>query len=98
MVEVMEGSGVFWYPHQRAYCSAFKSWPAYINAAIDIFFNKETLAVSNARGNERKTKNGDINKSLTPMIIDALIGKLICYVSVLFRKPLGSHNNIPQNQ
>ena len=32
------------------------------------------------------------------MIIDALIGKLICSVSVLFRKPLGSQNNIPQNQ
>ena len=37
MVEVMEGSGVYWYPHQWAYCSAFKHWPGYINAAIDIF-------------------------------------------------------------
>ena len=41
MVEVMEGSGVYWYPHQRAYCSAFKNWPGYINASIDIFFNKQ---------------------------------------------------------
>ncbi|XP_068683408.1 uncharacterized protein [Montipora foliosa] len=76
MVEVMEGSGVFWYPHQQAYCSAFKSWPGYINAAIDTFFTKETLAVSNAKGNDRKSKNGDVHKPLTAMIMDALIGKV----------------------
>ena len=76
MVEVMEGSGVFRYPQQRAYCSAFKSWPGYINAAIDIFFTKETLAVSNAKGNDRKSKNGDVHKPMTAMIIDALKGKL----------------------
>ena len=54
MVEVMEGSGVYWYSHQRAYCSAFKHWAGYINAAIDIFFNKEILAASSAMGNEKK--------------------------------------------
>ena len=76
MVEGMEGSGAFWYPHQRAYCSTFKSWPGYVNAAIDIFFTKETLAVSNTKGNDRKSRNGDVHKPLTAMIIDALIGKL----------------------
>ena len=75
MVEVMEGSGVFWYPHQWAYCSAFKSWSGYINAAVDIFFSKETLAISNAKGKDNKSKNGEAHKPLTPIIIDALIGK-----------------------
>ena len=75
MVEVIEGSGVFWYPHQRAYCSAFKSWSGYINAAVDIFFSKETLAISNAKGKDKKGKNGEAHKPLTPIIIDALIGK-----------------------
>ncbi|XP_044183281.1 uncharacterized protein LOC122963960 [Acropora millepora] len=76
MVEVMEGSGVFWYPHQRAYCSAFKSWSGYINAAVDIFFSKETIAISNAKGKDKKGKNGEAHKPLTPIIIDALIGKV----------------------
>nr|XP_058950864.1 uncharacterized protein LOC131778466 [Pocillopora verrucosa] len=76
MVEVMEGSSVFWYPHQRAYCSAFKSWSGYVNAAVDIFFTKETLAISSARGSDRKGKSGDANIPLTPLIIDALVGKV----------------------
>ena len=75
MVEVMEGSSVFWYPHQRAYCSAFKSWSGYVNAVVDIFFTKETLAISSARGSDRKGKSGDANIPLTPLIIDALVGK-----------------------
>ena len=75
MVEVMEGSGVYWYSHQRAYCSAFKSWPGYINASIDMFFNKDTLAASCAMGNEKKS-NGHL--PLNQVIIQALIGKLHC--------------------
>lgn len=69
------GSSVFWYPHQRAYCSAFKSWSGYVNAVVDIFFTKETLAISSARGSDRKGKSGDANIPLTPLIIDALVGK-----------------------
>ncbi|XP_058955637.2 uncharacterized protein [Pocillopora verrucosa] len=70
------GSSVFWYPHQRAYCSAFKSWSGYVNAVVDIFFTKETLAISSARGSERKGKSGDANIPLTLLIIDALVGKV----------------------
>ena len=54
MVEVMEGIG--------AYCAG------YINVAIDIFFTKETLAVSCAKGNEKKGKNG--HQPLDPLVID----------------------------
>ncbi|XP_074629352.1 uncharacterized protein LOC141886962 [Acropora palmata] len=54
MIEVMEGGGVFWYAHQQAHCSAHKSWQSYINAAIHMFFKKETLAASCAIGNEKK--------------------------------------------
>lgn len=46
MMEVMEGAGVYWYSHQRAYCNALKSWQGYINSATDMFFTKETLAAS----------------------------------------------------
>lgn len=66
MVEVMEGSGVYWYPHQRAYCSAFKNWPGYINASIDIFFNKQTLAASSAMGNEKKEQEGKHPSAIKP--------------------------------
>ena len=80
MVEVMEGSGVFWYPHQRAYCSAFKSWPAYINAAIDMFFSKDTLAISCAKGNEKKSKNSSNHQPLNTLIVQALVGTLKFYL------------------
>ncbi|XP_068725015.1 uncharacterized protein [Montipora capricornis] len=76
LIEVMEGTGVYWYSHQRAYCSAFKSWQCYINAAIDMFFTKDTLAASCAMGNERKSKTGAGHQPLNPVIIQALIGKV----------------------
>ena len=71
----MEGSGVYWYPHQRAYCSAFKNWPGYINASIDIFFNKQTLTASSAMGNKKKSKKGSTHQPLNPLIIQAPLGK-----------------------
>ena len=80
MIEVMEGAGVYWYSHQRAYCSAFKSWQGYINAAIDIFFRKETLSASSAMGNEKKSKNGAGHQPLNPVIIQALIGMFVCII------------------
>ncbi|XP_068714169.1 uncharacterized protein DDB_G0290587-like [Montipora foliosa] len=76
LVEVMEGTGVYWYSHQRAYCSAFKSWQCYINAAIDMFFAKDTLAASCVMGNERKSKTGAAHQPLNPVIIQALIGQV----------------------
>ena len=81
MVEVMERSGVYWYPHQRAHRSVFKNWAGYINAAIDIFFTKETSAVSCTKGNaKKKAKMGTIlwiPLSLKP----SLVG---CATSFLF--------------
>lgn len=70
---------MYWYSHQRAYCSAFKSWQSYINAAIDMFFAKDTLAASRAMGNEKKSKTGAGHQPLNPVIIQALIGKLHMY-------------------
>ena len=70
---------MYWYSHQRAYCSAFKSWQSYINAAINMFFAKDTLAASCAMGNERKSKTGAGHQPLNPVIIQALIGKLHMY-------------------
>lgn len=79
MIEVMEGAGVFWYSHQRAYCNAFKTWQGYINAATDMFFTKETLAVSCTMGNDKKSKNGAGHQPLNPVIVQALIGKFVSY-------------------
>jgi len=76
MVELMEGSGVFWYSQQRAYCSALKNWSGYTNAAVDIFFSKEKLASSCAMGNEKKSKSGDSHQPLDPLIVHAIIGKV----------------------
>lgn len=76
MVELIEGSGVFWYPHQRAYCSAYKGWTGYLNAAVDIFFSKDTLQDSCAKGQEHKSKNGGGRRALSPLIVEALIGKV----------------------
>jgi hypothetical protein len=83
MIEVVEGSGVFWYSHQRAYCSAFKSWSAYINSAVDIFFDKEILSASCAKGIEKKSRTGSAHPPLTPLIIQTLVGKLFSVNSVL---------------
>ena len=65
MVELTEGSGGFGYPHQRAYCSAYKGWTG-----------KDTLQDSCAKGQEHKSKNGGGRRALSPMIVEVLIGKL----------------------
>ena len=71
MTELINGSGVYWYPHQRAYCSAYKTWGGYVNAAVDIFFTKEVLANSSAMGNEKTTDRPPLNA----LVVQALIGK-----------------------
>ena len=67
MAEGMEGSGVYWYPHQRAYCSAFKNWPGYINASIDIFFNKQILASASAMGMKKTARMEAPIRHLIPL-------------------------------
>ena len=74
VVELMEGSGVFWYSQQRAYCSAIQNWSGYVNAAIDIFFSKEKLSMSCAKGIEKKSKTGAGHEPLNPLIVQAIIG------------------------
>lgn len=77
MVELVDGSTVYWYSQQRAYCSAFKNWSAYVNAAVDIFFSKDKLSSSCAMGNEKKSKTGDSHQPLNPLIVQAIIGRYI---------------------
>ena len=86
MIEVMKEAGIYWYSHQRAYCSAFKQ--SYINAAIDKFFTKATLAASCAMGNENKSKKGAGRHPLNPVILQALIGKLYCILCYKINKIL----------
>ena len=66
---------MFWYPPQRAYCSALHSWSGYVNAAVDIFFSKEKLSMSCAKGKEKKSKTAAGHESLNPLIVQAIIGK-----------------------
>ena len=73
----MEGSAVYWYVQHRAYCSAFKNWSGYVNAAVDIFFSKEKLSLSCAMGNDKKSKTGDSHQPLSPLIVHAIIGKCL---------------------
>ena len=56
MVELVKGFGVFWYTQHLAYCSAVENWSGYVNAVVDIFFNKEKLASSCAMGNQKKAR------------------------------------------
>ena len=74
MKELMEGTGVYWYPHQRAYCSSNKSWVKYLNAALDLFFTKEQLAASCAIGQSNKRKTKGSHQPLNLVIVQALIG------------------------
>ena len=76
MVELDKGFGVFWYTQHLANCSAVKNWSGYVNAVVDIFFNKEKLA-SCAMGNQRKSKTGDSHQPLNPLIVHAIIGRFI---------------------
>ena len=82
MVELMGGSGVFWYSHQRVYCSVIQNWLGYVNAAVDIFFTKEKLSMSCAKGIEKKSKTGAGHEPLNPLIVQAIIGK--CKPLLLF--------------
>lgn len=75
MVEVMEGIRGILVPPPAGILLSFKSWPGYINASIDIFFNQQVLPASSALGNAKKSKNGSTHQVLKPLIIQTLIGK-----------------------
>lgn len=75
MRELVEGSGVYWYPHQRAYCSAFTTWASFINAATYVFFTKEVLARSCAKGHSKKSKSEQVHEPLNQLIVETLVGR-----------------------
>ena len=50
MKEFFDGSGIYWYSSQRSICSACTKWEEYVNLVVDIFFSKEVLQISCARG------------------------------------------------
>ena len=47
---MINGSGVYWYAYQKAYCSASRDYAEYVNAAVELFSSKEVLAKSCAKG------------------------------------------------
>ena len=66
---------MFWYSQQRAYCSAIQNWSGYVNAAVGIFFCKEKLSMSRAKGIEKKSSTGAGHEPLNPLIVQAILGK-----------------------
>lgn len=78
MKEFLEGSGVFWYTSQRAICSACTTWQEYVHTAVDMFFSKEVLKKSCARGLKKGRKLDDTIPLCQP-VIDAIIGEFILY-------------------
>lgn len=75
MKEFLDGSGIFWYGSQRAICSACTKWEEYVNLVVDIFFPKEVLRVSCARGLNKGRKLKDTVPLCQP-IVEAIIGKV----------------------
>ena len=74
MKEFFEGSGVYWYSSQRSICSACTKWEEYVNTVVDVFFSKEVLKMSFARG-KKKEKKLENTVPLCQPIVDAIIGK-----------------------
>ena len=75
MKEFFQGSGVYWYSSQRSICSTCTKWEEYVNLAVDIFFSKEVLKMSCARGLKKGRKLDD-TVPLCQAIVDAIIGEL----------------------
>ena len=71
MRELIDGSGVVWYAHQKAYCSAFKDYAGYVNTAVEFFFSKETLAKSCANG--KSNSYSPLNQT----IVNAIVGMYV---------------------
>ena len=76
MKEFFEGSGVYWYTSQRSICSSCTRWEEYVNMAVDVFFSKDILKKSCARGLKKGKKLEDTVPLCQP-IVDAIIGKFI---------------------
>lgn len=70
----MEGSSVYWYAGQRAICSAASTWSEYLSMVVDMFFKKETLAKSCAKGQNRGKKKQE-TVALNQAIVEAIVGK-----------------------
>ena len=56
--EYFEGSAVYRYTNQRAVCSACTKWEEYVNTVVDVFFSKDKLKTSCARGLKKGKKLG----------------------------------------
>ena len=87
MKEFFDGSGIYWYSSQRSICSACTKWEEFVNLAVDIFFSKEVLRISCARGLNKGRQLKDTVPLCQP-IVEAIIGKfpremsLILYVTL----------------
>ncbi|XP_068736338.1 uncharacterized protein [Montipora capricornis] len=67
MKEVFQGSGIYCYSSQR--CA---KWEEYVNLAVDIFFSKEVLRMSCARGLNKGRKLKDTVPLCQP-IVEAIV-------------------------
>ena len=74
MREFVEGSSVYWYAGQRAICAAASKWGEYLSMVVDMFFTKDTLAKSCAKGQNRGKKKQE-TVALNQAVVEAIIGK-----------------------
>jgi len=94
MKEFFDGSGIYWYSSQRSICSACTKWEEYVNLVVDIFFSKEVLRISCARGLNKGKKLKD-TVPLNQPIVEAIIGKfpsemlVILYVTLFLFLSMG---------
>jgi len=71
---MVPGTNVFWYVRQKAVANSCQTWKEFVNTLIDIFFDKETLAKSCAKGLRKGLKRVETDQ-LCQTIINAIVGK-----------------------
>ncbi|KAJ7359010.1 hypothetical protein OS493_019917 [Desmophyllum pertusum] len=86
MIELVDGSTVYWYSQQRAYCSAFKNWSAYVNAAVDIFFSKDKLSSLVQWGMKRRARLVTATNLSIPLLFkQSLVGTyLTLFLAIVY--------------
>jgi len=76
MKEVVQGTNIFWHQGQKLMANSAGSWKEYVSIMLDIFFDKEVLAKSCAKGTFAGRRRSD-TVPLPQAILNAIIGEFI---------------------
>ena len=70
MVEVMEGSGVYWNASQRqCVLGSSSNITQLVSNMVDCFFDKNTLSVSNVKGGKYTALNQAVVQAITGILL-----------------------------